>query len=106
MAAEVGASFSGMEFANAYGIAAAGSTITKTAYYGYATFFHADGSVLEGAGSSKGRSIIAKTLQSEPVSAQLDRADAEVQRQMRLGQPNFFLQFDRRGINRSPTSSR
>ncbi|MFD6894029.1 FAD-dependent oxidoreductase [Rhodococcus sp. NPDC060086] len=99
MAAEAGASFSGMEFANAYGIAAAGSTITKTAYYGYATFFHADGSVLEGAGSSTGRSIIAKTLQNEPVSAQLDRADAEVQRQMRLGQPNFFLQFDRRGIN-------
>lgn len=99
MAAEVGARFSGMEFANAYGIAAAGSTITKTAYYGYATFFHADGSVLEGAGSSRGRSVIARTLLTEPVFAQLDRADPEVQRKMRLGQPNFFLQFDRRGID-------
>lgn len=99
MAAEVGASFSGMEFANAYGIAAAGSTITKTAYYGYATFFHADGRVLEGAGSSKGRSVIAKTLLTEPVFAQLDRATPEVQQRMRAGQPNFFLQFDRRGID-------
>ncbi|MDV7245825.1 MULTISPECIES: FAD-binding protein [Rhodococcus] len=99
MAAEVGATFSGMEFSNAYAIVPANSTITKTAYYGYATFFRADGSVLEGAGSTKGRSVIARTLLSEPVYAQLDRADDVVQRQMRLGQPNFFLQFDRRGIN-------
>ena len=99
MAAEVGAEFSGMEFSNAYGIAAAGSTITKTAYYAYATFFHSDGSVLEGAGSAKGRSVIARTLKSEPVFAQIDRADVEVQRRMRMGQPNFFLQFDRRGID-------
>ncbi|WP_137872288.1 FAD-binding protein [Rhodococcus sp. Q] len=99
MAAEAGAAFSGMEFSNAYGIAPLGSTITKTAYYGYATFFHADGRVVDGAGSAKGRSLIAQTLLSEPVYAQLDRADVETQRLMRLGQPNFFLHFDRRGIN-------
>ncbi|MGW4091504.1 FAD-dependent oxidoreductase [Nocardia sp. NPDC004750] len=99
MAAEVGARFSGMEFSNAYAIVPKGSTITKTAYYGYATFFHEDGRVLEGAGSTKGRSVIARTLLREKVFAQLDRADAAVQAQMRLGQPNFFLQFDRRGID-------
>ncbi|WP_067690044.1 FAD-dependent oxidoreductase [Nocardia jejuensis] len=99
MAAEVGARFSGMEFSNAYAIVPKGSTITKTAYYGYATFFHEDGRVVEGAGSTKGRSVIARTLLSEKVFAQLDRADAGVQAQMRLGQPNFFLQFDRRGID-------
>ncbi|MFW0786858.1 FAD-binding protein [Gordonia sp. CPCC 206044] len=99
MAAEVGAEFSGMEFGNAYGIVPKGSTITKTAYYGYATFFHEDGRVVEGAGSSKGRSVIAQTLLSEKVFAQLDRADEKVAAQMRLGQPNFFLQFDRRGID-------
>ncbi|MFB7724869.1 FAD-dependent oxidoreductase [Nocardia sp. NPDC056100] len=99
MAAEVGARFSGMEFSNAYAIVPKGSTITKTAYYGYATFFHEDGRVVEGAGSTKGRSVIARTLLSEKVFAQLDRADATVQAQMRLGQPNFFLQFDRRGID-------
>jgi succinate dehydrogenase/fumarate reductase flavoprotein subunit len=99
MAAEVGARFSGMEFSNAYAIVSKGSTVTKTAYYSYATFFHADGRVLEGAGSTQGRSVIARTLLSEPVFAQIDRADETVRRQMRLGQPNFFLQFDRRGID-------
>ncbi|MFT4393933.1 FAD-binding protein [Gordonia lacunae] len=99
MAAEVGASFSGMEFANAYAIVPKGSTVTKTAYYGYATFFHADGRIVEGAGSTKGRSVIARTLLQEKVYAQLDRADEQVAAQMRQGQPNFFLQFDRRGIN-------
>lgn len=99
MAAEVGASFSGMEFANAYAIVPKGSTVTKTAYYGYATFFHGDGRIVEGAGSMKGRSVIARTLLNEKVYAQLDRADENVAAKMRLGQPNFFLQFDRRGIN-------
>lgn len=99
MAAEVGATFSGMEFSNAYAIVPKGATVTKTAYYGYATFFHEDGRVLEGAGSTKGRSVIARTLLREKVFAQLDRADATVRAQMRLGQPNFFLPFDRRGID-------
>ncbi|MGW4580614.1 FAD-dependent oxidoreductase [Rhodococcus sp. YH1] len=99
MAAEVGARLSGMEFSNAYGITAVDSTVTKTAYYGYATFFHADGRVLDGAASAAGRSVIARTLLHEPVFAQLDRADEATQRAMRVGQPNFFLQFDRRGIN-------
>ncbi|MET9201856.1 FAD-binding protein [Gordonia sp. NPDC003585] len=99
MAAEVGAQLSGMEFGNAYAIVPKGSTVTKTAYYGYATFYHADGRVVDGAGSMKGRSVIARTLLNEPVFAQLDRADETVAAQMRLGQPNFFLQFDRRGID-------
>jgi len=99
MATEVGARFSGMEFSNAYAIVPKGATITKTAYYGYATFFHEDGRVVEGAGSQKGRSVIARTLLREKVFAQIDRADERVQAQMRLGQPNFFLQFDRRGID-------
>ncbi|GEE01899.1 oxidoreductase [Gordonia spumicola] len=99
MAAEVGAEFSGMEFGNAYGIVPKGATITKTAYYQYASFYHADGREIDGAGSTKGRSVIAQTLLHEKVYAQLDRADDVVAAQMRRGQPNFFLQFDRRGID-------
>ncbi|KAF0844810.1 FAD-dependent oxidoreductase [Nocardia caishijiensis] len=99
MAAEVGARFSGMEFSNAYAIVPKGATITKTAYYGYATFFGEDGRVIEDAGSTRGRSVIARNLLHQKVFAQLDRADATVQAQMRVGQPNFFLQFDRRGID-------
>lgn len=99
LAAEAGAQLSGMEFSNAYAIAPAGTSLTKTAYYSYATFLHADGTVLEGAGSTRGRSVIARALLDEPVYCVLDRADADVRAAMRLGQPNFFLPFDRLGID-------
>lgn len=99
MAAEVGAVFSGMEFSNAYAIAPKFTSITKTAYYSFGTFYRADGSVLEGAGSTRGRSVIARTLLTEPVFCIIDKADAQMQADMRTGQPNFFLAFDRQGIN-------
>lgn len=99
MAAEVGAEFSGMEFSNAYGLGPAFSSVTKSLFYNWATFYEEDGSVLEGAGSARGRGIIAEALQTRPVYARLDRADAEIQAWMRTAQPNFFLSFDRRGIN-------
>jgi succinate dehydrogenase/fumarate reductase flavoprotein subunit len=99
LAVEAGAELSGMEFSSAYAIAPAGTSLTKTAYYSWATFYRADGSVLEGAGSTRGRSVIAATLLTEPVYARLDRATPDVQRAMRKGQPNFFLVFDRLGID-------
>ncbi|PPK65030.1 FAD-binding protein [Actinokineospora auranticolor] len=98
-AAEVGAELSGMEFSNAYGIAPEHTSVTKTAFYSYATFSRADGEVLEGAGSARGRSVIARTLLSEKVFCVLDRADEPTRRAMRLAQPNFFLTFDRLGID-------
>jgi succinate dehydrogenase/fumarate reductase flavoprotein subunit len=98
-AAEVGADLSGMEFSSAYAIAPKGTSLTKTAYYSWATFYRADGSILEGAGSTRGRSVIAKALLSEPVLARLDRATPDEQRGMRKGQPNLFLVFDRLGID-------
>ncbi|MCE7010766.1 FAD-binding protein [Kibdelosporangium philippinense] len=99
MAAELGAEMSGMEFSNAYGIAPEHTSVTKTAFYNYATFYRADGSVLEGAGSQRGRSVIAKALLTEKVYCRLDLANEDAQRAMRLAQPNFFLTFDRLGIN-------
>jgi succinate dehydrogenase/fumarate reductase flavoprotein subunit len=99
-AAEAGAEMSGMEFSNAYGIAPAFTSVTKTAYYGFATFFHGDGSPLAGAGSQGGRSVIARELlRTGTVLCQIDQATAEQQQQMRIGQPNFFLPFDRLGID-------
>jgi len=99
MAAEVGAELSGMEFSNAYGLGPAFSSITKSLFYNWATFYYADGTPIEGAGSSKGRGIIAKTLQTQPVFACVDRADAQIRAWMRTAQPNFFVSFDRRGID-------
>ncbi|WP_412747136.1 FAD-dependent oxidoreductase [Krasilnikovia sp. MM14-A1004] len=98
-AAEVGAALSGMEFSNAYAIAPEFSSVTKTAYYNYATFYHEDGTVLDGAASQRGRSVIARALLNERVFARLDLADETVQAAMRRGQPNFFLPFDRMRIN-------
>lgn len=97
-AAEVGADMSGMEFSTAYAIAPAFSTVTKTAFYAYATFFHQDGTVLEGASAHR-RSVIARTLLEEQVLCQLDQADDQQQALMRLAQPNFFLPFDRARID-------
>ena len=98
MAAEAGAELSGMEFSNAYAIAPAFASVTKTLFYSWATFFDAEGSPIPGA-SSHHRSVIAKALLKHPVFAQIDRADASTQAAMRLAQPNFFLPFDRAGID-------
>jgi len=99
MAAEAGAEFSSMEFSNPYAISAAFGSVTKTLFYGWATFTYEDGSVVPGAASKGGRSAIARALTQGQVYARLDRADGDVQRQMRVSQPNFFLPFDRTGID-------
>jgi succinate dehydrogenase/fumarate reductase flavoprotein subunit len=99
MAAEVGAEFSSMEFSNAYAISAAFGSVTKTLFYGWASFTYEDGSVVPGAASKGGRSAIARALLQGPVYARLDKADDDLQRHMRASQPNFFLPFDRTGID-------
>ncbi|WP_054895488.1 MULTISPECIES: FAD-dependent oxidoreductase [unclassified Pseudomonas] len=99
MAAEAGAEFSGMEFSNAYGLGPAFASVTKSALYSWATFYHADGREIEGAGSARGRGVIAKTLMNEPVFACIDRADASTRQWMRSAQPNFFLPFQRMGLD-------
>ncbi|WP_194814869.1 FAD-dependent oxidoreductase [Nocardia sp. XZ_19_385] len=98
MAVEAGAELSGMEFSNAYAIAPEFTSVTKTAYYSFATFYLGDGEPLAGA-SGKARTPIAKALLTEPVYCTLDRADAAQRQAMRRGQPNFFLTFDRLGID-------
>ncbi|HTO63244.1 MAG TPA: FAD-binding protein, partial [Bradyrhizobium sp.] len=99
MAAEVGAELSSMEFSNPYAISPAFGSVTKTLFYGWATFTYEDGSAVPGAASKGGRSAIARALSQGPVYAQLDKADAGVRRTMRASQPNFFLPFDRTGID-------
>ncbi|RCJ20027.1 pyridine nucleotide-disulfide oxidoreductase [Nostoc sp. ATCC 43529] len=99
MAAEAGAEMSGMEFSNAYGISPAFSSVTKTLFYNWATFTYEDGTAIPGAGSQRGRSVIAQTLLQQPVYAILDKATESMRPSMRLAQPNFFLPFDRAGID-------
>jgi succinate dehydrogenase/fumarate reductase flavoprotein subunit len=97
-AVEAGAELSGMEFSNAYGIAPEGTSVTKTAFYHFATFYRADGSVLEGAGG-RNRSPIAAELLRDKVFCRIDQADEPARAAMRRAQPNFFLTFDRLGID-------
>ncbi|AHV99095.1 FAD-dependent oxidoreductase [Paenibacillus sabinae] len=100
LAAEAGAAMSGMEFSNAYAICPTFSSVTKTAYYSYASFYYEDGTVVEGAGSKKGRSVIARNLLAgRKVFARLDQAPEDLQPLLRVAQTNFFLPFDRLGIN-------
>ncbi|MEH2357248.1 FAD-binding protein [Nostoc sp.] len=98
MAAEAGAEMSGMEFSNAYGISPAFSSVTKTLFYNWATFTYEDGTVIPGASSHR-RSVIAQTLLQQPVYAIIDKAAESMRASMRLAQPNFFLPFDRAGID-------
>jgi succinate dehydrogenase/fumarate reductase flavoprotein subunit len=99
MAAEAGAELTSMEFSNPYAISAAFSSVTKTLFYGWATFTYEEGSTVPGAASKGGRSAIARALVQGPVYARLDKADAMIRDQMRASQPNFFLPFDRSGID-------
>ncbi len=86
-----------MEFSNAYAISPTFATVTKTAFYKFATFSTPAG-VLEGA-SGQRRTPIARALLEGPVYARLDRAPRELERPLRDSQPNFFLPFDRAGID-------
>jgi len=88
-----------MEFSNPYAISPAFGSVTKTLFYGWASFTYEDGSIVPGAASKGGRSAIARALTQGPVYARLDKADEEVRRSMRASQPNFFLPFDRTGID-------
>lgn len=101
MGAEAGAELSGMEFSNAYGLSPAFSSVTKGRFYSWATFYYEDGTPIEGAGSHRGRSVIAKTLLERPVYARLDQdgITEDVKAWMRKAQPNFFLPFNRMGID-------
>lgn len=99
MAAEAGAELTSMEFSNPYAISTAFGSVTKTLLFGWATFTNEDGQVVPGAASKGGRSAIARALSQGPVYAQLDKADGQTQAAMRLSQPNFFLPFDRTGID-------
>ena len=98
-AGEVGAELSGMEFSNSYSIAPAHTSLTKSAFYHWATFYREDGSVLEGAGSQRGRSVIARTLLTEPVYCRIDRLDDDLKALLPSLQPNFFQPFVRVGID-------
>jgi succinate dehydrogenase/fumarate reductase flavoprotein subunit len=99
MAAELGAHLSGMEFSNVYGTAPAFGAQTKGRMYQFARYYHADGTPLDVPPGFAGRSAIPRAMLTEPVYARLDLAPPQLHDALRWAQPNFFLPYDRAGID-------
>ncbi|WP_261505257.1 FAD-dependent oxidoreductase, partial [Burkholderia multivorans] len=97
-AGEAGASFSGMEFSNQYGLAAAFSSVTKGLPFIWASYSRQDGSEIAIEDEDAFVSV-ARVLVDEPVFAVFDRASTDVERWLRSGQANAFLPYDRMGID-------
>lgn len=98
LAAEAGGALSGMEFSNAYALSPLASSSTRGAHYRFATFYHEDGSVIEGA-SAHARSPIARALLKGQVYARFDQAPEGIREQLRVQQVDFHTVFDRLGID-------
>ena len=99
MAAEVGVEMSGMEFSNTYSLSASFASVTKNAHFRWGTFQREDGSIIEGTATRQGRVAIGQALLTQRVLCRLDQAPMEQRPLMRRAQPNFFLPFDRSGID-------
>lgn len=97
LAAEAGATLSGMEFSSQYGISPAYSSVTKGVVYFWGTFSDEAGNVLGATGDRQ--SVVASELINGPVYAILDKASPRLQEGFRRGQPNIFVPFDRMGID-------
>jgi succinate dehydrogenase/fumarate reductase flavoprotein subunit len=103
MAVEAGAELSGMEFSAHYSPAPKHASVTKSAYYRYASFVDKEGKPIGGASHNGHRSTsaIAKALLAGPVFCRLDQgtADPRVREMLRLQQPNFMAAFDKIGVD-------
>lgn len=104
MAAEAGASLSGMEFSTAHCIAPARTTMTRSMCYAFARFFDADGRAVPIPPGPDNNREIAAALLKGPLFCSLDQVPEDVRRLMPQIQPNFGLTFAREGID--PYSAR
>lgn len=106
MAAEAGASLSGMEFTGKYTLAPYGSSLNKGLPFRWASFHREDGTpILDSDGGHLSNGIgerekeIAKAMIEAPVYAVLNHAEPALQDWLRRGQPNCFVPYDRAGID-------
>ncbi|WP_300681192.1 FAD-binding protein [Nocardioides sp.] len=99
MAAEVGATFSGMEFSSAYGMAPVFGAQTKGRIYQFAHYYREDGTRFDVAPGFAGRAQINRALVTERVFARLDLVPEHLREQVRWAQPNFFLPYDKARID-------
>ncbi|HSD38779.1 MAG TPA: FAD-binding protein [Rhodocyclaceae bacterium] len=91
MAAQAGATFSGLEFTSNYAIAPATGALTKGIIYRSASFSDAQGQAVPRP------QLFRKLADGERVFAVLDKAGDYLAEGYRQGQPNIFLYFNRMG---------
>jgi len=99
MAAEVGAAFSGMEFTNAYCIAPAGTTMTRSMAYSFARYFDADGRPLDIPPGPDTTRRLAEALARGPVLCSLEALPEDIRAHLPTIQPNVTVAFERAGID-------
>jgi succinate dehydrogenase/fumarate reductase flavoprotein subunit len=99
MAAELGAELSGMEFSGVFGMAPAFGAQTKGRMYQFARYYRADGTQVELPPGLGSRHAVVRASLDGPVLARLELAPPEIHEAMRWAQPNFFLPFDKAGVD-------
>lgn len=99
MAAEAGAELSGMEFSNYYGIAAAGSSMSRSMVYTFGDYFDAADRLLDIRQGPGFTEELARALLQGPVYCRLNRVPQAIRAQLPSVQPNLMLPFDRQGID-------
>ena len=98
MAAEAGATMSGMEFSAQYAFTPKPSALNKGLPFRWASFTREDGSRLAIEGKDR-HVVVAEALFEGPVYAPYDKASPELRQWLRQGQPNCFLPLDRIGVD-------
>jgi len=99
MAAEAGASLSGMEFSAYYTVAPAHTSMTRSMSYVFATYSDAAGREFATRAGQDGTRDLAAALLEGPVFCHLGRMPADIRAQLPRISPNVTLVFDRLGID-------
>lgn len=98
MAAEAGATLSGMEFSAQYACTPKNTSLSKGVPFAWASYYREDGTRIDTANQER-FAPVAKALLEGPVWGRFDKGIPELNGWLRQGQPNCFLPHDRAGID-------
>ena len=99
MAAEAGASFSGMEFSAFFTIVPATTTMARTMIYSFARYYDATGRELERPASPHDNRFLAEALKTGPIFCDLSHVPNDIRSQLPQISPNVPMTFQRLGID-------
>jgi succinate dehydrogenase/fumarate reductase flavoprotein subunit len=99
MAAELGVPLSGMEFTGYYTVAPAGTTMTRSMSYAFATYFDEQGAEIGVRAGPEATRDLARALMQGRVFCHLGRMPTDIRDHIRRISPNVTLVWDRLGID-------